>query len=426
MDDEESDLIVIPYEPRDAFLAFHERQARWAVMVAHRRAGKTVACINDLLRAALTCDKPDGRYAYIAPQFNQAKDVAWLYIRRFAGVVPGAEFNESELRCDLPNGARIRLYGADNPDRLRGIYLDGVVLDEYADMRPSIWGEVLRPLLADRKGWAVWIGTPKGRNAFYETWEGAEAQGWFRLMLKASETGLIDAEELEAARSQMTPEQYEQEFECSFEAAIMGAYYARELAQADKDGRIANVPYEPSQQVHVAWDLGIGDSTALVFAQVVGREWRIVDFYEASGVGLDHYVGVLRSKPYTYGAQILPHDAAAKELGTGKSRVEVLESLGLRDVKVLKQERVEDGINAVRMTLPKCWFDKTKCAQLLEALRQYRTEYDERKKVFKPTPLHDWTSHAADAMRYLCVGLERSVPQKWKPLNYSAWDKGIV
>ena len=280
--------VVIPYAPRKAFLPFHQRKQRWAVMVAHRRAGKTVACINDLIRAALSEGKNDGRYAYIAPQFNQAKDVAWMYLKRFCGVIPGAEFNESELRVDLPNGARIRLYGADNPDRLRGIYLDGVVLDEYADMRPSVWGEIVRPLLTDRQGWAVFIGTPKGRNAFWSVWDQAASNDrWFRLMLRASETGILPADELSDAQGDMTPEQYAQEFECSFEAAILGAYYARELRDAETDGRICSVPVERSSLVHVAWDLGVGDSTALVFCQVVGREWRIVDYYEANGVGLD-------------------------------------------------------------------------------------------------------------------------------------------
>ena len=405
--------VVIPYAPRKAFLPFHERKQRWAVMVAHRRAGKTVACVNDLIRAALTEGKQDARYAYIAPQFNQAKDVAWMYLKRFCGVIPGAEFNESELRVDLPNGARIRLYGADNPDRLRGIYLDGVVLDEYADMRPSVWGEIVRPLLTDRQGWAVFIGTPKGRNAFWSVWDQAASNDrWFRLMLRASETGILPADELSDAQGDMTPEQYAQEFECSFEAAILGAYYARELRDAETDGRICSVPVERSSLVHVAWDLGVGDSTALVFCQVVGREWRIVDYYEANGVGLDHYVQVLNGKGYTYGDQILPHDVGVRELGTGRSRLEVLDSLGVRNVKVLPATSVDDGINAVRMTLPKCWFDATRCRDLLEALRQYRTEYDDRLKRFKPRPLHDWTSHAADAFRYLCVGLDEYTPPK--------------
>lgn len=405
--------VVVPYAPRKAFLPFHERKQRWAVMVAHRRAGKTVACVNDMIRAALTEGKQDARYAYIAPQFNQAKDVAWMYIRRFCGVIPGAEFNESELRVDLPNGARIRLYGADNPDRLRGIYLDGVVLDEYADMRPSVWGEIVRPLLTDRQGWATFIGTPKGRNAFWSVWDQAQDNDrWFRLMLRASETGILPADELSEARAQMTAEQYEQEFECSFEAAIQGAYYAKELKQAEDEGRICSVPVERTALVHVAWDLGIGDATALVFAQVVGREWRIVDYYEASGVGLDHYVQVLNSKGYTYGDHILPHDVGVRELGTGRSRLEVLDSLGVRNVRVLPASPVEDGINAVRMTLPKCWIDKTRCRDLLEALRQYRTEYDDKRKAFKPRPLHDWTSHAADAFRYLCVGMDDFIAPK--------------
>lgn len=382
-------------------------------MVAHRRAGKTVACVNDLIKAALSEGKPDARYAYIAPQYNQAKDVAWMYVKRFCGVIPGAEFNESELRADLPNGSRIRLYGADNPDRLRGIYLDGVVLDEYADMRPSVWGEIVRPLLTDRQGWATFIGTPKGRNAFWSVWDQAQDNDrWFRLMLKASETGILPADELSEARAQMTVEQYEQEFECSFEAAILGAYYAKELKQAEDEGRICSVPVERTALVHVAWDLGIGDATALVFAQVVGREWRIVDYYEASGVGLDHYVQVLNSKGYTYGDHILPHDVGVRELGTGRSRLEVLDSLGVRNVRVLPASPVDDGINAVRMTLPKCWIDKTRCRDLLEALRQYRTEYDDKRKAFKPRPLHDWTSHAADAFRYLCVGMDDFIAPK--------------
>lgn len=405
--------VVIPYAPRKAFLPFHQRKQRWAVMVAHRRAGKTVACINALIRAALSEGKNDGRHAYIAPQFNQAKDVAWMYLKRFCGVIPGAEFNESELRVDLPNGSRIRLYGADNPDRLRGIYLDGVVLDEYASMRPSVWGEIVRPLLTDRQGWAVFIGTPKGRNAFWSIWDQAASNDrWFRLMLRASETGILSADELADAQRDMTPEQYAQEFECSFEAAILGAYYAKELRDAENDGRICPVPVERSALVHVAWDLGVGDSTALVFCQVIGREWRIVDYYEANGVGLDHYVQVLNGKGYTYGDQILPHDVGVRELGTGRSRLEVLGSLGVRNVKVLPATPVDDGINAVRMTLSKCWFDATRCHDLLEALRQYRTEYDDRLKRFKPRPLHDWTSHAADAFRYLCVGLDDYQPKR--------------
>ncbi len=372
----------------------------------------------DLIDAALRCDKPDGRYAYVAPFYSQAKDVSWTYFQRYAGKVPGTTFNESELRVDFPNGARIRLYGADNPDRLRGLFLDGVVMDEYADMRPSVWGEVIRPLLADRRGWATFIGTPKGKNAFWQLWDEA-GEDWFKVMLKASETGLIAADELEAAKKQMTEDQYAQEFECSFEAAIMGAYFGQEMRQAEEQKRISGVPHEASAEVFTAWDLGIGDSTAIWFAQIVGREVRIIDYYEASGVGLDHYARILREKGYLYASHILPHDADKSELGTGKTIREVLGNLGVRPIQIAPKLSIDEGIQAARLFVKKCWFDAVKCKQGIEALKQYRREYDEKLKTFKQRPLHDWCSHAADAFRYLAVGADKALPNKvQKPLAY--------
>ncbi len=378
-------------------------------MVAHRRAGKTVGHINDLLKGALTCDKKNPRFAYIAPLFKQAKDIAWQYLKD--AVEPlrehGATINESELRVDLPNGGRVRLYGADNYDSLRGIYLDGVVLDEFADMNPNMWSEVLLPALTDRKGWGAFIGTPKGRNTFYEICENAKDDpDWFYAELKVSDTKLISDEELKILRKNMTTDQYQQEFECSFQAAVTGAYYGQLMSDAEK--RITNVPYDPGAQVQTAWDLGIGDSTVIWFFQQVGQEIHCIDYYEASGEGLEHYVKVLRSKPYLYTEeQILPHDCKAKELGTGKSREEVLNELGVR-CRILPAARVEDGINATRNLLPRVWFDKANCTRGIEALCQYRKEWDEKLQIFKSKPLHDWSSHAADAMRYLAMGLERT------------------
>ena len=183
--------VVIPYSPREHFKPFHNRDERFACIVAHRRAGKTVACINELIKGAITLKQKDPRFAYIAPQYNQAKDVAWNYLKEYTAPVPNVQWNESELRVDMPNGGRIRLYGAENYDRLRGLYLDGVILDEYATMDPRIW-EVVRPALSDRQGWCVWIGTPAGHNAFYDVWQKAqEHKDYFALMLKASETGII-------------------------------------------------------------------------------------------------------------------------------------------------------------------------------------------------------------------------------------------
>lgn len=413
--------VTIPYSPRKQFRPFHDTEKRFSCIVAHRRAGKTVACVNHLIRAAIMCDKPDPRFAYIAPFFSQAKDVAWNYIKKYGMVIPGAEANESELRIDFPNGGRVRLYGADNYDRLRGIYLDGVVLDENADMDPRAWSEVIRPALSDRQGFAVFIGTPKGRNAFFEKWQEAQTNDdWFALMMRASETKLIAQKELDLARSQMTPEQYDQEFECSFNAAIMGAYYGPAMEQAEKDKRIGRVPWEPNVEVHTAWDLGIGDSTAIWFCQRVGREWRLIDFLENRSVGLEFYVKELKSRPYVYGEHILPHDASVKELQTGISRLDFLSKLGIRG-RVLPQHRVEDGINGVRAILPQCWFDMDKCGPGIEALRQYRADWDDKRKVLRDNPLHDWTSHAADAFRYLAMGTPKGRADDWgKPMKFDA------
>jgi phage terminase large subunit len=414
------------YRPRPQFEPFHKRTQRFACIVAHRRAGKTVACVNDLQDGALRCEKVRPRFAYLSPYFKQSKAVAWDYLR--AAMAPlrsfGAEVNESELRVDYANGGQVRLYGADNADALRGIYLDGVVLDEFADMDPRVWPEVIRPALADRQGWAVFIGTPKGRNAFYNIAERSKTDpDWMYLMLKASETGLISTEELQLAQRDLSEDQYAQEFECSFDAAIVGAYYGRLMAQAEADKRITGVPYEPVAQVWTAWDLGIRDSTAIWFAQVVGREIRIIDYYEASGVDLGHYVREIVNRPYVYAGHIVPHDAQAKELGTGKSRLEVLDSLGLKSITVAPMHRVEDGINGVRVFLPRCWFDASKCARGIDALKLYRAEFDEKLKALKPRPVHDWTSHAADAFRYLAMSLDQhatSVRQRYKPRSAAA------
>lgn len=391
------------------------RTQRWSALVCHRRAGKTVACVADLVDAALRCTKPNPRFAYIAPFYTQAKDVAWTYVKQMVAPIPGATVNESELRADLPNGSRIRLYGADNADRLRGLFLDGIVLDEFADMRPSVWGEVIRPALSDRQGWATFIGTPKGRNEFWSIYDYATKAGdWFHLMLRASDSGLLPKAELEDARRVMTPEQYEQEYECSFEAAILGAYFGKEIAEAERAGRICELPYERSLPVHTAWDLGIGDSTAIWFFQVVGAEIRVIDHYEAHAQGLPHYAGVLASKPYRYGEDFVPHDAKVRELGTGRTRIETLQQLG-RNPKLVPLHKVGDGINAARLSLDACWFDRSRCKDGLEALRQYRADFDEKTRAFKDAPRHDWTSHSADAFRYLAMAWREMAPAPAKP-----------
>jgi phage terminase large subunit len=435
---DDSREIVIPYQPRAQFQAFHDRTQRWAVLVAHRRAGKTVACVNELQRAALLCRRERPRFAYIAPLLKQAKTLAWDYLLHYSAPIPGIEVNHSELRVDYPNGGQVRLWGADNPDAMRGVYLDGVVMDEPAQMHPRMWSEILRPALSDRHGWAVWIGTPKGKNDFWKIWDQAKNgfeqpdgtrkidPNWMAVMLRASDTGLLDPAELADARKSMSQDEYDQEYECSFDAAIQGAYYGILMREAEEAKRITRVPHSPDLQVYTAWDLGIGDQTVIWFAQLTGAEVRIIDCYAASGVGLDHYTKILKEghrAHYQYAEHILPHDAMVADLSTGKSRVQVLGNLGISPRVLEREGNVDDGINTVRMMLPRCWFDAERCATGIEALKQYRCEFDEDRKVFKNRPLHDWTSDYADAFRYLARGLPGFETPR-KPKQRYGWGGG--
>jgi hypothetical protein len=391
--------------------------------VAHRRCGKTVACINDKIRRAVTSPKEMYRAAYVAPFLKQAKDVAWEYLKRYSRPVWGGPPNESELFVTLLGGQRVRIYGADNADALRGGYFDDVTLDEYADMAPSVWGSIIRPMLADRQGSATFIGTPKGRNSFYEIFErAADDPEWFRFMLRASETGLLAESELKAARQDMTQEQYDQEFECSFDAAILGAYFGKEIAQAEREGRVGQYEVDTAIPVHCAWDLGVGDSTAIWFFQMAGPQIHVIDFYEANGFAIEHYAEVKKRKGYDYGDDYVPHDAKVREFSrsTGaedghraRQRVEVMIELGLKPV-VVSHHKVDDGINAARRALGRCWFNSNTTGAGLEALRQYRADFDEKTRAFRNAPKHDWTSHTADAFRYLAMAWEEQAKPEQK------------
>ena len=400
--------IELDYKPRSVFLDFHERQQRWAVIVAHRRCGKTVACINDIIYKALIEGKEDGRYAYLAPYYAQAKSIAFDYLMRFSEPVR-ANHNVSELWVELINGARIRLFGADNPDALRGLYLDGVVLDEYADMKPSTWGAVLRPLLADRRGWAVFIGTPKGHNQFWDIYNGAsKSDDWYVKTLRASQTGLLPLEELADAAKMMSQDQYLAEFECDFESAIIGAFYGKEMRQLTDAGRITEVKHDPMFPVFTAWDLGYSDDTSIWWYQVVHGELHILDYHSSNGQPVAFYTGLIQAKEREYGYRYqthwLPHDARAKTLASGgKSIIEQLSvKIPLENMKIVPSLSLQDGIQASRLALMRSWFD-LKCEEGIECLRQYQREYDEDKKVFRDKPRHDWCSHGADAWRMLSI-----------------------
>lgn len=410
--------LVIPYVPRAPFLPFHQRKQRWGCLVCHRRAGKTVAAVNELIRKAIECKHPRPQHAYIAPFRDQAKRVAWDYLKYYSQPVWETPPNESELSVRLLGGRKISIFGADNADSLRGIYLDGALLDEFGDFKPSVWGNVIRPALSDRQGWAVFGGTPKGRNEFWEVRERARKNQdeWFFLELPASVSGLIDPGELEQARKQLTPEQYAQEYECDFSAALPGAYFGREMVLAERQGRITAVDYDPAVPVHTAWDIGYRDDTSIWWYQVVRNEIHVIDYHASSGQSIEFYIKVIVSKPYAYGTHWLPHDAKAKTLASGgKSIVEQLaHGLDFKKLAIVPNLEVQDGIQAARKALEITWFDEQRCSEGLEALRQYQREYDEDKKVFKEKPRHDWTSHSADAFRMMAVAWRAEEPKQKK------------
>jgi hypothetical protein len=412
-------VIELTYQPRTpAHLAIHKgmRAHRFGAVVCHRRFGKTVLALNHLQVAALECQLQRPRFGFLAPTYTQAKSIAFDYLTHYADPIPGCKVSVSELSVTYPNGGQVRLYGADNPDSLRGLYFDGVVLDEYGLMPPKVFSEVLRPALSDRQGWALFLGTPAGKNQFYEVIQQAKDDPtWFYALHRASETQIIAADELLAAKKDMTADEYAQEYECSFEASIKGAIYSGELDRARASGQITRVSVDPVLPVDTDWDLGVGDATTIWFSQSLrSGEIRLIDYYESSGEGLPHYAQVLKDKGYTYGTHWAPHDIQVRELASGRSRLEAAASLGIR-FQVAPNVALEDGIHAARMLFPRCWFDADKCKAGLEALQHYRRDYNTRLNEFKAVPVHDWSSHGADAFRYLAT--RQKTPQERNQLT---------
>ena len=358
--------IVIPYNPRPPQLEIHKamESSRFVVVVAHRRMGKTVSAINQLIKSAIKCNRERPRFAYIAPTYSQAKRVAWDYLLHYTRPL-NAEANIAEMRVDFWD-RRIQLYGSDNPDSLRGQYFDGVILDEIADQNPKIWNEIVRPALADRQGWAMFIGTPKGQNHFKDLRDRAEVEpNWKMLEFKASQTKLVLESELEAAKREMGDDKYDQEFECSFSASVEGSYYGKILNGLEADGRYHKIERDDLCKTFVAWDLGMGDSTSIWVAQLANNEVRLMDYIENHGQGLDWYVRELTNRGWHKAPQLLPHDVQVRELGTGKSRLEVLQEAGL-DCTVVGRLGVDDGIQAVRRLLPRCYFNVPSVKQGLD------------------------------------------------------------
>lgn len=416
------------YVPREQFMPFHLRENRFACLVCHRRAGKTVACVNELLTRGLATTKHKGRYGYIAPFLSQAKTIAWDYLKDYGQSVM-VDKNESELWVELVNGSKVRIFGADNPDALRGMYFDGIILDEYADMRPSLWSKVILPALTDRNGWAVFIGTPKGHNAFFDVYQrSTTSPDWYSYMLRASESGILTPGQLAMAREEMSEDEYQQEYECSFEAAIQGAYYAKLLHQAQVDGRIGRETRDPLMTIRAHWDIGgtgaKADATAIWISQFIGTEVRILDYYEAVGQPLATHVHWLRSNGYENALCVLPHDGKQNDKVFSVSYESALREAGF-EVSVIPNQgtgAAKMRIEAARRMLPSCWFNADKTEAGREALACYHEKIDEQRNVGLG-PDHDWASHGSDAFGLMAVDRERQPTKQFsKSLNYPSFN----
>lgn len=393
---------------------------RRAIAIWHRRAGKDKTLINLIVKKSL---ERVGVYFYLFPTYSQGKKILWDGIDgggfKFRDHIPQeivARENSTEMKIELINGSLIQIVGTDNVDTLVGTNPVGCVFSEYALQSPTAWS-FLRPILTENGGWAVFNYTPRGKNHGFDLYQkNKNNPDWFVQILDVNATNAISGEDIQRERDAgMDEELIQQEFYCSFDGVVSGAYYGKQLRDAYADKRITSVPYNAAVLVDTFWDLGMGDATAIWFVQAVGKEIHIIDYYEASGEGLAHYVSLLRSKNYHYGDHYAPHDIDVRELGTGKSRKEVAASLGI-NFRITPKLGIDEGINAARMIFSQCWFDEKKCDLGIKALESYHKEYDEKRKIFSSHPKHDWSSHAADAFRYFAVGFKQ--PQKYQPIIY--------
>jgi hypothetical protein len=399
--------VEVPFSPREWQIPLIDDPAQRIVAVVHRRAGKSTALMWRGLRKATVDKRPDARVVHLLPYGVQWQRTGlWDQLVKAAETIPDAQVRRSEMAIRLPNGAVYQCGGCDNPDVWRGGGAIEIIVDEYDDTSPGLM-LVIEPMLSTTTGVLVRSGTPKGKGLLQEAYDRARTTpGYSSYLLDYTKTGALSDSAIETLRRELTPEEFAQELECSFEAPNSGSYYGKLVDTADREGRITRVPYDPAIRVWTAWDLGIDDSTAIWFAQISrSGEWRMIDYIEDSGAGLDHYVRLLQQRPYVYERHLLPHDAEVRELGSGRSRTETLNSLGVRPTRTVRQHSVADGINAVRMILPRAWFDAERCAKGIHALRHYRREWNEAAQTWRSSPVHDHASHGADAARYLALGV---------------------
>ena len=408
--------ITIPYAPRSVFIPFHEStNKRWKALVCHRRAGKTIASINELIKQALIIPLKSPRLAYISPYRPQSKAVAWDALLYYTSTIPDRVVNVSELYVKFTqNDAKISLYGADNAEALRGIYLDFIVIDEPADQDPTVWSSIIRPALSDRKGSAVWIGTPKGRNAFFRLYDRAvNDPDWYSMILPASVSGIIDENELRSARNSMLESEYNREFECSFEAAIPGSIYGDAISKLRANNQIQDYQPDADLPYDTFWDVGDSDYTCIWLVQFEGRHINIVDYYSSNGQTIGHYAAKVLEWGDKYHTTIrthfLPHDATHERRG-GSWKTD-LNNAGLSHITIVP--RTPDiwlGINELRTLLLRCYIHKTNCSKTfgnsdtsppsgIDCLEYYHKKEEVDRHVIYEKPVHDEFSHGADALR---------------------------
>jgi len=401
--------ITIPYKPRPQQAMVHKKldEHRYAVLLCHRRFGKTTLCLNHLVKKCLTNKNFNPRYHYICPTYKMAKSIGWDFLKYYTKNIPGTKFNESELRADFINNSRITLLSSENPDSIRGIYSDGTIIDETSMITAALVDEVITPALSDRRGFMYMVGTPAGmQNILYDYYNKAQADDkWFLYKAKASETGIVEKDELEAALSVMGEAKYKQEFECDFAGTSKGSIYGDVINDLEDDKRIGGVPYDPAHLVNTSWDLGYTDACSIIFFQQVNHNIHIIDYYENEKEALPHYAEYLKEKEYIYGNHYVGHDVDQTDFSSGYSRREVAANYGIR-FRVAPRMPLEDGIHAVKMILPRCKIDSDKCSQLLIALRHYHRKYNDKERVYKLKPVHDFSSHPMDALRYLATGIQ--------------------
>lgn len=397
-----------------------------ACVIWHRRSGKDDVALNWTAEAA---HRRVAEYWHMLPEAAQGRKVIWNAVnphtgrRRIDQAFPielRAKTRDDEMAIQFKNGSLWRVVGSDNYNSLMGATPAGVIFSEWALADPNAWA-FLRPILMENGGWALFITTPRGPNHAKKTYDLArQEEGWFAEALPAEKTGVFTQEQLATELRELQHDYgveegqalFEQEYNVSFESALVGSYYGGYLQRMVKSGRIGNIPVDRAVLVHTSWDLGISDSTAIWFIQCVGKERRLVDYVEMSGVGLDEYARILEDKRrehgWVYGLHYFPHDIEHRELGNkGLSRVDTLKSLGIK-ATVVPQHNVNDGINAVRRMLDATWIDEKRCERGLNALRNYRREWNEKLRMFSDKPLHDWASHGSDALRTFASGFREA------------------